>query len=325
MQAERTFAVLVAALTIGALTPSVHAEPPGYGKVETFQPGKKYNCVPAADGKGWDCKEIGKADARAPDSTTARPANPVDAAQTPSTPSPASSPGETAPVNDSTDATPAPSALPSYLTNASAAGNPPPSPAPAVAAPASRAVTVPAKRTDVSAHAPAVPVEAATKSPSTATPHDRTRTVRPSSESARLAPEPSRSPATTPAPTPAPAQSVPVVSAASPAPPTTPADRASQHDFLALPGNHFVIELAHAEHEGDLANARDAAHLPSGQVYELHLRENDADQWLLVWGDFDSIEAARAARAELLANGTMSPGWPRRIAPLQAEVRRAQQ
>src|SRR5262249_26031793 len=36
------------------------AAEPEYGKVETFEPGKKYNCVPTPDHKGWDCQETGK-------------------------------------------------------------------------------------------------------------------------------------------------------------------------------------------------------------------------------------------------------------------------
>jgi hypothetical protein len=47
----------LAAALITCAAASVAAPPPGYGKVETFQPGRKYNCVPTADRKGWDCQE----------------------------------------------------------------------------------------------------------------------------------------------------------------------------------------------------------------------------------------------------------------------------
>ena len=76
-----------------------------------------------------------------------------------------------------------------------------------------------------------------------------------------------------------------------------------------------MIELARGASEADLAGAPTP---PRGETYALHLRQNGVDSWLLVWGSFGDVSQARAARAEL--GGT--PGWPRRIGPLQAEVRR---
>ena len=89
---------------------------------------------------------------------------------------------------------------------------------------------------------------------------------------------------------------------------------------MALPGDHFVIEMAHAASKAELDAVKTSTHVPNGDLYELHLRQNGADSWLLLWGGFDSIEAARAARNTISASAT--PGWPRRIAPLQAEARR---
>jgi septal ring-binding cell division protein DamX len=68
---------------------------------------------------------------------------------------------------------------------------------------------------------------------------------------------------------------------------------------------------------------RAAVHPPHGELYEVRLRRDDGDWWLLLWGSFDSVEAARAARGELPAPAGVSAGWPRRVAPLQAEVQRA--
>jgi len=93
---------------------------------------------------------------------------------------------------------------------------------------------------------------------------------------------------------------------------------------MDLPGDRFVIELAHASSAAGLAAARASLHLPGGDTYEVHLRQNGTDNWLLVWGSFDSVEAARAARAGLAAQASVAPGWPRRVAPLQAEARRAE-
>jgi septal ring-binding cell division protein DamX len=96
----------------------------------------------------------------------------------------------------------------------------------------------------------------------------------------------------------------------------------SGSDFLNLPGDRFVVELAHGASESDLAATRASLHPSDGDLYTVHLRQNGADIWLLVWGSFDSIDAARSARSEMAAQGTIMPGWPRKIAPLQAEVRR---
>jgi hypothetical protein len=90
-------------------------------------------------------------------------------------------------------------------------------------------------------------------------------------------------------------------------------------DFLALPADAYVIELARAATEAELA-----APNPIGEkVYKLHLRQNEAEVWLLVCGPYDSLQAARTARDELVAQGA-TPGWPRRVGPLQTEVRRRQ-
>jgi hypothetical protein len=92
---------------------------------------------------------------------------------------------------------------------------------------------------------------------------------------------------------------------------------------MELAGDHFVIELAHGAHHADLDVARQSIRVPRGDVYDVHLHQNGADQWLLLWGSFDTIESARAARTEL-GSSTSSPlGFPRRIAPLQAEARNA--
>jgi len=94
-------------------------------------------------------------------------------------------------------------------------------------------------------------------------------------------------------------------------------------DFLALPATQYVIELAHADSAAGLDAARSAAHPAHGEVYELHLSQNGNDAWLLLWGPFADLPAARAARDELAAQGA-TPGWPRRIGPLQTEARRVQ-
>ena len=114
------------------------------------------------------------------------------------------------------------------------------------------------------------------------------------------------------------APSKPIAAARETSRPTIPANG----DFMELAGDRFVVELAHAPRQSDLAAARDATHVSSGEFYEVHLRQNGADAWLLLWGTFDTIEAARSARSELAQSTGMAVGWPRRVAPLQAEARR---
>ncbi len=90
---------------------------------------------------------------------------------------------------------------------------------------------------------------------------------------------------------------------------------------MSLPGDHFVVEMARASSKSELDAVKSSTHVSTGELYEVHLRQNGADSWLLLWGSFDTIDAARAARNTISAGAT--PGWPRRIAPLQAEARRS--
>src|SRR6185369_15938151 len=82
---EGARALAVIALMIGA---NAQADEPKYGKVETFQPGKKYTCVPTADHKGWDCNEIAPGGAAAKQGSNApaaetTPLAPASAARAP--------------------------------------------------------------------------------------------------------------------------------------------------------------------------------------------------------------------------------------------------
>lgn len=89
-----------------------------------------------------------------------------------------------------------------------------------------------------------------------------------------------------------------------------------------MPASSYVVELAHGPDRSSLDAARAAAPAGRGALYELHLQRDGADWWLLLWGTFDSIDSARAARAALPADALRNAGWPRRVAPLQAEAQR---
>jgi septal ring-binding cell division protein DamX len=110
---------------------------------------------------------------------------------------------------------------------------------------------------------------------------------------------------------------------APPAPAKSAASSArGNREFLALPASDYVIELAHSANAADFAALRASLQPTRGQLYELHLRRDNGDWWLLVWGSFDSVDAARGARAELPADAAINAGWPRRIGALQSEARR---
>jgi len=84
-----------------------------------------------------------------------------------------------------------------------------------------------------------------------------------------------------------------------------------------------VIELGHAADKAHLDALRATLHPARGTLYDVRLRRDGNDWWLLLWGTFDSVDAARAARSELPADAPINAGWPRLVAPLQNEARRA--
>lgn len=285
--------LFAAALVLIATSVSAQSE---YGKVETFQPGKKYNCVPTADRKGWDCQESGVAPKPSPTPTPPPPATtPTPAPATPATservepvaPAPESPP----PSNPMPAPSAKPTALPSYLR-----AQPAPMPRPAAPPPA-----------PIAAAPKPEPAPVATPPP---------RETPPAPVVSTPAPPPAPEPATKPtAPTPPPV-------AASPSPTPASGSAHGNRDFLTLPASNYVIELAHGASRGDLAALRGSLRLPRGELYELHLSRDGGDWWVLVWASFDSMSAARAARSELPTDAAISVGWPRQIAPLQNEVRR---
>jgi hypothetical protein len=260
-----------------------------YDKADTFEPGKKYTCVPTADHKGWNCNEAGKAVEIKPNEN--EPPRPSATPQAESTPTPTSSSPPSAQP-------PARSTLPSYLTNAAASNRTPMEESPSTVSAA-----------HANAPSPVAPPPSPAKS---AAPAPTTKTV-------PLRPANSESSTTvTPAP-PSRSSVKPAVPPRVTHRPVVEAAASSGGEFQSLPGDHFVIEMAHEASKRGLDAARSSTHVPNGDLYEVHLRQNGADAWLLLWGSFDTLEAARAARGAL-TSGT--PGWPRRIAPLQAEARR---
>jgi septal ring-binding cell division protein DamX len=117
----------------------------------------------------------------------------------------------------------------------------------------------------------------------------------------------------------------PAAPAAAPKP-ATPSPHAAvngNREFLALSSSSYIVELAHGASRSELEALRTSVHPSHGDLYELHLQRDGNDWWLLVWGAFDSVDAARAARSELSAEAPINAGWPRPVAALQNEARRA--
>ena len=111
-------AARIALAAVALIATGAGAADPQYGKVETFEPGKKYTCVPTPDHKGWDCHVLGK------DAATASPErNPPGAGMT---------------------AAPAAPAAPAMAATPPATAEPPAAPAVAVE-PAASPPTVPAE------------------------------------------------------------------------------------------------------------------------------------------------------------------------------------
>ncbi len=101
-------------------------------------------------------------------------------------------------------------------------------------------------------------------------------------------------------------------------------------EFLALAPSRFTLQVARAARAGVLyaefqrLRALGLDGLADGTPYIVSIGTGDARQSLLLWSDFADAAAARAAWDALPApDGGKPAAYPRRIAPLQDEVRRA--
>lgn len=89
-------------------------------------------------------------------------------------------------------------------------------------------------------------------------------------------------------------------------------------DLLSLPSGHFTVQLSAASSDRGFDALRRRLGLVAGETYVVRVRRDRVDWWLLLWRDFPDLASARAA-ATALGGGY----WPRRLAPLQAEVQAA--
>lgn len=92
-------------------------------------------------------------------------------------------------------------------------------------------------------------------------------------------------------------------------------------DFSKLSTDRYTVELAHADHRAELITLIDQLNLNSADIYCLRFAGMQGAYWLLAWGEYESIPAARTALASLSHKATLNAGWPRRIGPLQTELK----
>lgn len=317
-ESHRPALVLLAALTMASAQAADE---------QVFEPGTKHVCVPAANGEGWDC--------RSTDAAPAVPAVPAESGAKPrelrlrSSSEVPDDTSDTTTVADPAPATPPPNLaaprensrnVPHYLlapeARASAAAAPPAAEPPTAAPTAPPAAPAPPERApaaSVPEPRSATPVAAAVASePEPAMPPPQ----EPASP-ASVAPPQAEPPRTAPPPSAAPA-----VTAAPPAVATAAAGGTAllgASEFRRLGESRYVIELASGrQREAVESEVTKPAH---GEVYLLSLTRDGEAWYVAVWGDFESVDAARSARAEALANGDLRVGWPRRVGPLKQELR----
>ncbi len=121
-------------------------------------------------------------------------------------------------------------------------------------------------------------------------------------------PEPAAASDPTPIPTPAPAPVARIISSAA-------RDAA---DLLALPGSGYTVQLAATRGSQGFTALRQTLGIAVEDTFVIRVRRDNQDWWLMLWRDYPDLDSARSAAATLSAHGSF---WPRRLAPLQREVR----
>lgn len=281
---------------------------------------ERFICVPSFDASGWDC---GKgADAPAPRALpesqrraaeSAPPPYLMDPSKIPELMSASAPPADYSaqPVAEPA-AEPAPDAAPEPFTPPEPVVTPEPVQAPApVAAPEPVPAPQPVATPEPAPTPPPVAVPEAVPAPvAVATPEPV------ATPSPVAAPEPAAAPvaAATPQVVPTPAVSPATL------PPTRSISSVARDaaELLALPGTGYTVQLAAARSVQGFATFRQSLGIAVEDTFVIRVRRGGDDWWLMLWRDFADLDSARSAAATLAAHGSF---WPRRLAPLQAEVR----
>lgn len=302
-------------------------------------------CVPAADGRGWVC---GRGD-QAP-AATVRP-QPAPGARAPAQPplllmDPQRMPSavrEPLERGDYATAEAVAAQMPARpASRPTAATAPPAAPEPVQRAPEasptrSESATATSATTTTTTAAPAasaptapptaLAVEPATEPAAVAAPPTPTAPEPVAVTTTQAPTEPIEPPKAPEPAAPSAAVAAPPAADAQSATPTAPRTGAGRsvassardgQDLLALPADAYTIQLAATRSAQGYAAFRAQLGLAVEDTFVIRVRRGSEDWWLLLWRDFPSLESASQAAARLPGDARY---WPRRLAPLQAEVR----
>lgn len=284
---------------------------------------ERYICVPSFDASGWDC---GKgADAPAPRALPQSQRRSAESTPPPYLMDPSKLPelmGATAPPADysaqpsATAPEPVAAAEPVAVPEPAAVAEPMAAPEPAAASPPAAVAESAAPPQSV---APASPAPVPAPEPAAApTPVAEAAAAGATVASAEVA----RTPAAGAAP--APPATPPVVATPTGSPSALPPTRSISSvardaaELLSLPGSGYTVQLAAARGVQGFAAFRQQLGVAVEDTFVIRVRRGGDDWWLMLWRDFADLDSARSAAATLAAHGSF---WPRRLAPLQAEVR----
>jgi len=114
------------------------------------------------------------------------------------------------------------------------------------------------------------------------------------------------------------AAAAPIAPVSAPPPPVAQKSTAGRTnaDFLALSGSAYTVQLAAARNADGFAEIVRSLSLSATETFTIRVRRGDEMWWLLLLRDFADLQSARNAAA-----GLTGSFWPRRLAPLQAELR----
>ena len=142
---------------------------------------------------------------------------------------------------------------------------------------------------------------------------------------------------TIPAPAPAPAApapaAAPVRPATKPAPATLPATpkvadatasipnpaQPYSEQFVGWGNREYTIQLVAASSPAEFAAVAARAGQPLSSLYQVRLQQPEKTWWLLCYGRYESLDAAKLALSQLPNDARSTGAWPRRVGPLQAE------
>ena len=91
--------------------------------------------------------------------------------------------------------------------------------------------------------------------------------------------------------------------------------------FAQLPPGYFTLQLAHAASAENFPTLIQQLGINHHQCYVLRVRRTDGDWWVLAYGSFEDVNAAKAALVDVRPAPGMTAVWPRRIGYLQSEYR----